>query len=656
MPLKGIKISMKFSLAALLFFMAAIQPLKSGSGAGYNTGNDGKINAFSTRDSINLKVFMRMAEVSLKKGVAGYPAVRAYIDSALSTCNKLSISVPPALLLLQARYSFETGDYSRSEQEITLAEKRAEETADNEALSGILLFKGSYLLRTGFFKESTETFNRAIDVARLNRISWIIPIGYQGISDVMHAAGDFQGYNNYLRLMINAALDEKDTVVAELGLQRLGNSYIDHIRNSSRADSAYRRCLELSFPRKDTYYISFISANIGWNFYLQKKLDSAKHYYNQSLNFSLKGNQESVSANSLGNLGSIYRDLGEFNTAKAYYRKSIYFASRLNDCYTLSWVYKDISDLYLKTRDSSSAFRNYILYKQYNDTLLLKKNNQGLADARLRYEADTHRKEVELLSWRLKNNRLLIFGFAGLVVLTAVIAGLLITGSKINNKRRISEMNRKVSELTQANLRQQMNPHFIFNTLNSIQYYMFHHDKIATNNYLTKFSSLMRKVLENSRSTTITLQDELEALNLYLELESLRFRDKFDYSVTVDDEIDPLLYKVPAMLIQPYVENSICHGLMPLDRKGLVKIGINLGEDHLVCIIEDNGIGREAAGEIRKLKGTGHDSLGTRITSSRLDLVNSYYGTDMTVFYTDLVDEHGNPSGTRVEIHIPILR
>ena len=115
--------------------------------------------------------------------------------------------------------------------------------------------------------------------------------------------------------------------------------------------------------------------------------------------------------------------------------------------------------------------------------------------------------------------------------------------SKLKAKRRISEMNRKISEITQANLRQQMNPPFIFNTLNSIQYYMYQHDKLATNNYLTKFSNLMRKVLENSQHTSIPLSDELNALNLYLELESIRFKDKFDYEIKVDEEIDPLMYK-----------------------------------------------------------------------------------------------------------------
>jgi LytS/YehU family sensor histidine kinase len=282
-------------------------------------------------------------------------------------------------------------------------------------------------------------------------------------------------------------------------------------------------------------------------------------------------------------------------------------------------------------------------------------SSQGLANAKIRYEAETHNKELQLLSLKLKNQKLLIYGYTGLFVLSIAIGILLFSRSKINAKRRISEMNHKISEVTQANLRQQMNPHFIFNTLNSIQYYMYQHDKLATNNYLTKFSSLMRKVLENSQHTSIPLRDELDALNLYLELEMIRFKDKFDYEIKVDDEIDPLLYKVPTMLIQPYVENSISHGLMPAEGKGQVRINLKLENEYISCVIEDNGIGREAAQEIKRKSENNHNSLGTQIVSSRLDLVNALYGTSLKTIYTDLKNISGEPEGTRVEIQIPII-
>jgi LytS/YehU family sensor histidine kinase len=184
---------------------------------------------------------------------------------------------------------------------------------------------------------------------------------------------------------------------------------------------------------------------------------------------------------------------------------------------------------------------------------------------------------------------------------------------------------------------------------------MYQHDKLATNNYLTKFSSLMRKVLENSQHTAVPLRDELDALNLYLELEIIRFKDKFQYSITVDEELDTLLYKVPTMLIQPYVENSICHGLIPAENKGVIKIDLKLKDEYISCTIEDNGIGREAAMEKKRKSENNHSSLGTQIVTSRLDLVNALYGTSLKTIYTDLKNDDGESEGTRVEIQIPIL-
>ena len=195
----------------------------------------------------------------------------------------------------------------------------------------------------------------------------------------------------------------------------------------------------------------------------------------------------------------------------------------------------------------------------------------------------------------------------------------------------------------------------IFNTLNSIQYYMYQHDKIATNNYLTKFSRLIRKILENSQHTLVPVKDELDVIQLYLELETLRFKEKFTYKIIIDEEIDTLTYKIPTMLIQPYVENAVCHGLINKQNQGLLTISMKLCDRHICCVIEDNGIGREADMEIKKQKDTPHYSLGTKITESRINITNALYGTDLKVIFTDLTDDMNNSCGTHVEIQLPLM-
>jgi tetratricopeptide (TPR) repeat protein/anti-sigma regulatory factor (Ser/Thr protein kinase) len=532
---------------------------------------------------------------------------------------------------------------------------KAKANNDKEMMASTMNFFGRYSFRTGFYFESVDYFNSCIDIAKKNKIKILVPWSYYSLSNLYSTIGDIKEMQNSLYKMIEAATTDRDTVFMLIGYYRLGTSYTQKNRDYKKADSLLYKCLALADIRSDSNYAALALANLGWNCYLERKYNEAIEFYKNSLSYSLAANFHGHASNAYGNLGTIYRDMGETEKALMNYQKSIDQAKIVNDLYNLEWVYNDMSELFLRKRDTSNAYKTFVMFKKYSDEQIKKSSTQGLTDARIRYEADTRNKELELLSLRLRNHKLIIYGSVGLFLLSFAIFILILSRARINNKRRISEMNHKIAEVTQANLRQQMNPHFIFNTLNSIQYYMYQHDKLATNNYLTKFSSLMRKVLENSQHTSVPLNDELDALKLYLDLEIIRFKEKFTYEITVDEEIDTLLYKVPTMLIQPYVENSICHGLIPADNKGSIKIDLKLKDDYISCTIEDNGIGREAAMIKKNKSENNHNSLGTQIVASRLDLVNALYGTTLKTIYTDLKNKEGEPEGTRVEIQIPIL-
>ncbi|MCX6329759.1 MAG: tetratricopeptide repeat protein, partial [Bacteroidia bacterium] len=417
--------------------------------------------------------------------------VKAYMDSAVAFCEKKNILFPATLFLLRAEYNFETGDFSRSEEEAKLALTKAEESKDYMVQMKTLAFLGKYNMTTGFYQESMNCYQKSIQLSEQKGIKGMIPACYYGVANIFIKVGDLNSYRENLRLMIDAAQKENDTANIQEGLLRLGTSLADKERDFRRADSILRKCIQISLKQKDEYYTAYALANLGWNFYREKMYDSSLVCYNKSLKISLNGPWGS-SANSLGNLGTIYRDLGNPDKAIKYYIKAIDQARKIHDYYSLSWIYEDMNKMYLMKNDTSKAYDTYVLFKQYSDSLKMKESSEGLYEARIRYEADNHNKEVQLLSLRLKNNHILTIGFAGLAIVTIAIGLLLFRGSKLKTKRRISEMNEKISELTQANLRQQMNPHFIFNTLNSIQYYMYQHDNLATNNYLTKFSSLLR--------------------------------------------------------------------------------------------------------------------------------------------------------------------
>lgn len=641
-------VKMKRTLFSVVFLLLCIQVLCT-AGSSFNLKFP-----LNDNDTTGLTIYIKRVFGNLTDPT-DLSSARENIEIAETICRERGIPIPPLLHLAKAEYSLITKDYSTSSGEATAALEKSRNTNDRKNEARALTFLGKYYLKTGFFRESLSYFESSNDFASKENLTGIKPSNYLGISDIHLSLKNHQEYRDVLELAADAAINENDTSKLMAAYFRLGTSYTENERNFGKADSLLKLCLQTSVLKGDSVFSGLALANIGWNLYLEHQYDSAIAAYNRSLDYSLPVKSFSTSANSYGNLGTIYRDLKKTRLALDFYDRAIEQAKLADDNYALSWVYKDMSDLYLNKGDTSNAYKNYVLFKQFNDIYMSRTNVQGMDEANARFEADTRRKEVELLSLRLRNQRLVIYGSTGFLLLLLSMVVLIYSRARIEAKRKISEMDRKIAEVTQANLRQQMNPHFIFNTLNSIQYYMYQHDKLATNDYLTKFSSLIRKVLENSQHTTIPIRDEIDALRLYLDLESVRFKGKFEYRINIDEEIDTILYKIPAMLIQPYVENSICHGITPSENKGLLNIEIKLVNNHISCVIEDNGIGRKAANELKNKADKAHNSLGTQITSSRLDLVNALYGTSLKTIYTDLVNVNGEPAGTRVEINLPIL-
>lgn len=577
------------------------------------------------------------------------------VNEGMSLAKDKSLEIPYGLFWASAEIHFTKRDIDEGLADIENVLTLLGETNNVEKLSEALNLKGLLYLYGGKFSESIEVYNKNIEFVRKNQILSALPRAYSGLAYVYSNLQDTEEQRVQLMLMADAAIKVNDDKMAANAYLRLGDIGMSNDSNFTYAIQQYKKCLEFENKMADSAGISFILLRIGWNHYLNKELDTALDYFFYSLEYSIPINRLTSITNAYGNIGTIYRDKKEFDKAIKYYKKSIEYSLEANDWYNLSWLYKDMSDMNKSQGDYKKAYENHVLYKHFSDSLDMKKYNQGLAEARTRYESEKAKQELEVVTLKLNQHKYLAYGFAGLIILAIIIGVLILRQISLKNKQRISEMNHKISEVTQRNLRQQMNPHFIFNTLNSIQYYMYQHDKISTNNYLTKFSLLMRKTLENSQHTAIPIKDELDTLELYLQLESLRFKEKFDFKIEVDDEIDTMLHKIPTMLIQPYVENAIVHGLVHKEGKGWVNISISLEDNYLVCKVEDNGIGRDASLEIQKEKNKNHNSLGTKITESRLNLVNSLYGKNMKIAYTDLKDNNGNPSGTRVIIHIPIL-
>lgn len=252
------------------------------------------------------------------------------------------------------------------------------------------------------------------------------------------------------------------------------------------------------------------------------------------------------------------------------------------------------------------------------------------------------------------------FGFVSLISLVGIgVVYLLIRQATKRVRKKEEEktrINTLIAESQLSALQAQMNPHFIFNAINSIQNYILKNEPDIAYDYLAKFSKLIRLVLNNSQEKTITLHDELETIKLYITLEQMRFKNSFDYTLNIHDEVDIHHIEVPVMLVQPYIENAIWHGLMHIGgtRRGILNIDINYEFGSLKLSITDNGIGRLAANKYQKEKL--YRPVALKLTARRLDMIHKMQGyAGTSVIITDLKGENNEPSGTKVDVLLPII-
>ncbi len=246
-------------------------------------------------------------------------------------------------------------------------------------------------------------------------------------------------------------------------------------------------------------------------------------------------------------------------------------------------------------------------------------------------------------------------GYWSLLVLIVLLIFLIrVRNVKIKAREKNAKlrMEMDVLELEQKALRLQMNPHFIFNSLNSIQGLMAKKDDKSARLYLSKFSKLMRQTLENSREDRVSIEEEIEALKHYLELEKFTHEGKFDFQI--ECAFDSCEYEIPPLIIQPFAENAIIHGLIPLGGEGMLKINFSLDGAFILIKISDNGVGRKKASEIKSQKSQYHKSTGLQVTQERLDMLQNGNEARKSIMINDLLDKDGNSLGTEVCVWVRI--
>lgn len=359
-----------------------------------------------------------------------------------------------------------------------------------------------------------------------------------------------------------------------------------------------------------------------------------------NIQFKLKSYRESLNTGETAI--SIYKQMG-----KAEY-------NQLRD---LHWV---IGNAAANLEDYKKAFENLELYRQYNDTLFNTSKLEAINSVEAKYQTEKKEQVIAGLKKEKKMQRMIM-----IVALSGILAlgGLLFVvvrskklQQKLFEKEKLTqrlELEQRMTELEQTALRAQMNPHFIFNCLNSVQRYVIRNDVNGANLYLTTFASLIRQTLENSGKAHISLKDELTYLDTYIRMEQIRGEDSFEYDIKVDNSIDTEDIYIPNMLIQPFVENSIHHGLKQEGReKSKIRLAVSR-DNKLVFIIEDNGPGlKKATGNPPRQ--TGHHSMGSGITEKRIELYNNMHAEKISISITDKSDVNTSDPGTLVRLEFPV--
>ena len=315
------------------------------------------------------------------------------------------------------------------------------------------------------------------------------------------------------------------------------------------------------------------------------------------------------------------------------------------------------------------AYLYYVESFRLKDSLTSESNVRDMALMESRYEFDKQRSADSIRQYHenlrieaehqheLQRQRSKTVAFLCVAIIFAFIFVVLFFYYKTIRENEENKLRRKTLEVERTLLRTQMNPHFIFNAMNSIQSFIISNNTGDAERYLSKFAKLIRMILDNSTRQAVLLCDELQSLRLYLDLEQVRFSGKFGYEIEVDDNVEDDLICVPPMLIQPFVENAILHGLMHKEGGGMIKIHLtDNGNNTLTCTITDNGIGRKAAAAYNsEHRDKSHKSIGMQLTRDRLQDLNSAVSPQFTCQITDLEDEAGNALGTQVTIILPVV-
>lgn len=454
----------------------------------------------------------------------------------------------------------------------------------------------------------------------------------------------------------------------------LGNSYKE-LKQFEEAEANYKHALDISKRVNFVPGEMMLTLTLGQHYKYMDEYVKAKIHLNKVLPYYIEHKQVSNEALVYYELASVSSLEGKHKASIPLYRKSLEIYEQIGKLYFVKEINQRLFIAYNIVGDLDKAKEANKVYNQMKDSIDNQKTDKLIADMKTKYETEQIAADKELAEKRAalaeaeSRQNLILFISAVIIAILVVVsasfyllrirqakkAEMIALQLQESQKRLALEKQYRDSELKA--LKAQMNPHFIFNVLNSIQEFIILNKKELAGDYLATFAELIRSYLHFSNQGYISLADEIETMQKYLELEALRFGDELQFSLDVEEGINSESKHIPTMIIQPYVENAIKHGLFHKQGGKSVRLSFSAPEEGVVqCVIEDDGIGREQAKAIENKKHKTFKSFATEATATRLELFNQMTSNKIGVETLDLLDDENKPAGTKVILTIPLMK
>jgi sensor histidine kinase YesM len=504
------------------------------------------------------------------------------------------------------------------------------------------------------FKIIEDLYNRGDTVKNKRRLSYLT----NNIAIVFGRMGDKEKAIAYYEISLEMKTMLKDSTGIANVFNNLGLIYAEQ-GEFKKAESYYRQSLDIKRKMANKEDIAETVLN-RWELMIhQKQFDKALVYFDSVYIYYpvFKSRSKVIMLN---NIASVYLALEQAEKAQQYLKKAIALSERIHIIDVLTESYRLLSEYYAQTAQYKQAYAFQLKYIQLNDSVMNSAMASKMAEMQTRYETEKKERQIAILQKDKQLNQAalerqkaikLLYGAISLIVI--IIAFILIVWIRSKQQRKNEKLEKRNLENEQKLLRAQMNPHFIFNSLNTVQGFISSNDSFKAMGFLSKFGRLLRNILENSRENLINLENEIETLRLYIEMEKLRYKDIFDFQIIIDKELDTGNILIPPLIIQPFVENAIKHGLAPKQGAGHLVIEVKREKSLLQIIIRDNGVGRKKTGKISHTERKSHKSFGIQLTRERLESHGKSMEQKASFTINDLHDEKGESKGTEVVLSIP---